>query len=261
MQGVDRYQANGIEVLRIEDGKFVFHPEEFPDLSANDRAARLSAAGQSQIDTVFSAYVLRHTDGRVDLVDTGCGGLMGADAGLLADRLAGLGVAPESVSRVILTHLHGDHCGGAVLRGQLTFRNARYVLQAAEVRCYTGLETPGGHLLRLADGLIDEIDGAADLGDGLTAWPLPGHTPGHMGVRVGDELVLVGDLLHSAALQLPEPALSSVNDMDAEAAHVARVACLAEIAAQGLVWSGSHMVGRAFGRLQAQGGGYLWADV
>ena len=50
----------------------------------------------------------------------------------LEDSLSKLGVKPEEVTDVILTHLHFDHCGGAIWKNELTgetelsFPNATY---------------------------------------------------------------------------------------------------------------------------------------
>lgn len=256
MDGVQRIEAGDLEVWCIEDGTFTFPRDVFPDLDEGSIAARLSAVGLTAIETAFSAYVIRYPDGRTDLVDTGCGTLMGPGAGLLADRLARLGVGPETVSRVILTHLHGDHCGGAILGGRLVYRGARHVLQQAEIDHFAGTETPGAQFLKLAEGLIDPIDGDADLGDGVTAWSLPGHTPGHMGVRLGDELALVGDILHSAALQLTQPDLCSIHDMDPGQARTSRQLALEHVAEAGIVVSGSHFIGPdKFVRIQRDGAG------
>ena len=87
-------------------------------------------------------------DGRTILVDTGNGGkfdeklrsIYKIDAGGrdLVASLAARGVTPESVTDVILTHLHFDHAGGSTERvnGELVpvFPRARYYVQAEHWR-------------------------------------------------------------------------------------------------------------------------------
>ena len=45
----------------------------------------------------------------------------------------------------------------------------------------------------------------------------PGHTPGHAVYKV-DELYIIGDLIHAAALQIPHPECCAVYDKDPEQA-------------------------------------------
>ena len=79
-----------------------------------------------------------------------------------------------------------------------------------------------------------------DIAPGITAWALPGHTAGHMGLRIGEDVVLCADILHSDALQLPDPSVASIYDDDPDQARVTRQHALAEIADRGLTFSGSH---------------------
>ncbi len=60
------------------------------------------------------------------------------ETGLLPDRLRALGVPPEAIDVVLISHLHFDHAGGATTRtadGGIvpTFPNADYVVQAGEL--------------------------------------------------------------------------------------------------------------------------------
>ena len=254
MQGVARFQAGAVEVLCLTDGGTVFGPEVFPDLPAVTRAAFLADAGLTDVQTEFNAYVLRFSDGRITLVDTGCGAIFGPRGGRLAGLLKALEIAPADVSRIIFTHLHGDHCGGALDDGRLVFPDAEIVIHKAESAHWQGKDAPGGRLLGLVQARL--VEDGADLGDGIRVWALPGHTPGHMGLRL-DGLVLVGDVIHSEALQLPDPHNATKYDVDPAAALQSRTQALAEVADQGLIWSGSHMLGpQKFARLTRDGAGF-----
>jgi glyoxylase-like metal-dependent hydrolase (beta-lactamase superfamily II) len=132
------------------------------------------------------------------------------------------GVDPEDVDVVVLTHLHGDHAGGAVTDGIPAFPNARYVLQRDE------LDWAGGPVLNqvvrpLADSL-QVVDGAVEMASGITVVPTPGHTPGHQSVEVGS-LVLSGDVvLHP--VQLVNPSIHYAYDEDPDRAAATRTALL-----------------------------------
>ena len=52
--------------------------------------------------------------GRRMLVDTGCGVSMGPTLGMLTDNLRSMGVEPEDIDTVLMTHLHPDHVNGLV---------------------------------------------------------------------------------------------------------------------------------------------------
>ena len=114
----------------------------------------------------------------------------------LAARLQAVDVDPGSVTHVVNSHLHFDHCGGNV---QLP--NATIVCQHKE---WEAAERGGSKRGYVAEDFdtgqpFEFIDGDHDLfGDGtVVCFPTAGHTPGHHSLRVrtehGGEFVLCGD--------------------------------------------------------------------
>lgn len=258
MPGVDRCTAGEVEVICLTDGSTVFQPDMFPALDGDTLGGRLRDAGLTGIASEFNVYVLRHADG-LDLVDTGCGSLFGPKAGRTAGLLAGLGIAPSDVRRLIFTHLHRDHAGGALDDGVPVYPNAEVMVHRAEAAHWHGSGALAEAVLS-AHARVTLLDEAADLGNGIALWHLPGHTPGHCGLRIAD-LALVGDIVHSEALQLCDPALSPTYDTDPALAARTRRAALELIARDGLRWSGSHMLGpRKFARLAGAGTGFARVD-
>ena len=67
-----------------------------------------------------------------------------------------------------------------------------------------------------------------------------GHTPGHTAYRVG-RLLIIGDLIHGAALQLERPEYSTSYDMDRPAAARTRRRILDYARREGLVMAGMHL--------------------
>lgn len=133
-------------------------------------------------------------------------------------QLRRLGVRPDDIRWVVLSHLHTDHAGGIaafaraeVLVSRVEWRRATGL--AGRVRGYLPQHWPRGLRPRLVDfggpALGPFPASCALVADrGLVAVPLPGHTPGHMGVlaRVdGGTYLAVGDLVHAAA-ELPRAA-------------------------------------------------------
>ena len=116
------YQIDTIEAGRLGlDGGAMFGVVPRPLW-----AGRIAPDDQNRIPLAMRCLLLRG-HGRVILVDTGLGHkadakferIYAVDHGhsTLAGSLAALGVAPEDVTDVVLTHLHFDHAGGATERG------------------------------------------------------------------------------------------------------------------------------------------------
>ncbi|WP_323771875.1 N-acyl homoserine lactonase family protein [Antarctobacter sp.] len=121
--------------------------------------------------------------------------------------LAPLGVTPEAVTQVIVTHLHYDHAGGLHL-----FPNAVLHMQAAEMAYATGpcmchdvLRMPftAGHVCeavqRLYSGKVVFYDGDAEVAEGVTVHCIGGHSRGLQAVRVRTRagwMVLASDAAH-----------------------------------------------------------------
>ena len=137
------------------------------------------------------------------------------------------GVAPESVDVVVCTHLHVDHVGWNTRldtgRWVPTFPRARYLFALTEWQHWTAL--PDDDTKRImADSVAPVLDaGLADLvemdhriSDEIRLEPTPGHTPGHVSVRLisGDgDAVITGDLMHHP-VQVAEPDWQSSFDTD-----------------------------------------------
>ncbi len=163
--------------------------------------------------------VVRH-DGRVIVCETGIGTKLGEKQarqfrvwepdGLLRS-LGRLGVRPEEVDVVVTTHLHWDHAGGLTRRDregrvELTFPRARHVVQRAEwdFALHPDPRSRAGYvdddLLPVAEaGLLEVVEGEAEVVPGLVVRQTGGHTPGHQLVllRASDDLacVVTGDLV------------------------------------------------------------------
>lgn len=213
------------------------------------------------------AFLIRHPDGPV-LVDTGIGDLGRPPydvAGRLEDELAAIEVSPESVQHVILTHLHGDHAGGACAAdGSPTFPNAQYHVHPEDWTFFAAHRTPedltGRFLMAGLDGLgmldLDPTD--HEVVPGLSVRHAPGHTPGHRVVQLeeGDAtLLLVGDLLHTTP-QVAHPTWPSNHDEDPELAAEHRALWIDAADREGWTVCVGHF-GRPFGHVAPAG----WSPV
>jgi glyoxylase-like metal-dependent hydrolase (beta-lactamase superfamily II) len=169
----------------------------------------------------------------------------------LIEQLSALGLWPDDIGDVILTHLHDDHAGGVLdgASGRPVFPNARIHLQERALeQGFARLARGGerfisGELLEwlAASPLTVRHEGAWSLCEGLGALHSGGHTPGHQVVLAGrgrltrpdpqgaiahqppedgEDLLLGGDLLPLAAAF--EPGFRTSSDAEPEAALARR---------------------------------------
>lgn len=158
-----------------------------------------------------SCYLIRHGD-RYMLWDTGLprDTKMGPDAPMsvvslgrkLAEQLAEIGVKPEQIEMVGISHFHSDHIGQAA-----DFPNATLVMGAGDLAALRAVPTdPRLEPARLKPWLQDggkvvEAEGDLDIfKDGsVVMLNMPGHTPGHHSLLVrlaSGPVLLTGDLYH-----------------------------------------------------------------
>jgi glyoxylase-like metal-dependent hydrolase (beta-lactamase superfamily II) len=158
---------------------------------------------------VASCYLIKHGDTYL-LWDTGMpAALIGHPdvnpvmtvtlrASIVA-QLARIGVRPEQVSMVGISHYHGDHTGQA-----RAFPNARLLMGAADLAVLRGRSVEQqadlAHWLT-GGGQVTEVQGDLDVfQDGsVTMLNLPGHTPGHHALLVrlaSGPVMLSGDTYH-----------------------------------------------------------------
>jgi len=126
----------------------------------------------------------------------------------IAAGLASIGVRPEEVTHVLITHAHDDHFAGVVAerggRNDLRFPNARHLIGRADWEGNPRRDKPEYDLAaRLGaverQGLLDLADGDREVVPGVTMLHAPGETPGHSIVRLdsgGARFYALGDLFH-----------------------------------------------------------------
>lgn len=262
MEGIAHLSVPGFDIWCLSDGDYVFDADVFPSVADHVKADRLCAFGQTEIDTVFHAYLIKPAAGGYILFDTGCGPGFGGTAGQLMARLGALGVSADQIETLIFSHLHSDHCGGAVIDGTSVFPSAQVYLHVDEPAVWTGGDYAANKVLRAYADRINLVQDSDVICAGIKAWLLPGHTAGHMGIRVSDQVVLCADILHSDALQLPDPTVACTYDDDQDQARQTRLKALSEIAENNLIFSGSHGCQKdKFRRLRRLGDGYEAIDL
>ena len=192
--------------------------------------------------TVSTFYV--KTDGAGILFDTG----LGATDSRLLSGLQTFGIVPADVKYVYLTHMHGDHIGGMLTQeGEAVFPAAEVYVSKPEYD-YWMADKANRQQVATMEAYKDRLH-LFQFGDtlpgGVVAMDAVGHTPGHTVFQAGG-LLVVGDLMHGAALQKVHPEVCATFDMDKEAAIGARRRFIRYAEENGLTMAGMHLPVPAF---------------
>lgn len=184
--------------------------------------------------------------------------------------LTAAGVGVEDIDYVLCTHLHSDHVGWntrlADGRWVPTFPNARYLMPAADeaaLRGRSGDLYVESVLPVIEAGQAELVETGHQLGDCVTLVPTPGHTPGHVSVRItsgGREAIITGDALHSAA-QCWHPDWHFRYDVDGEKAVQSRRNLLESASETNSVVLGSHFTLPSIGRVRADREAFRWVSL
>lgn len=264
---METLRIGSTEVLAILDSAGAFPVSLFAQADAHPEWTAYMPDGR--FPSAVRTYVIR-SGGRTALVDAGYGEAKG---GRLMKCLAALGIAPESVSDVLLTHLHGDHIGGLLLAdGRPAFPKARLHLSAPEWEAWIEKGSEGAPAaVEAARRTFAAYEAAGikaqrfSFGDavlpGVVAQACCGHTAGHVRFDVmapdgkAAALVIAGDFLHVQPLQSRYPSASTRYDVHPEEAARTREALLKSLAASGTPVAGMHFA--FIGHVKAlEGGGY-----
>lgn len=180
--------------------------------------------------------------------------------------LEAAGCPPDSVDAVVCTHLHVDHVGWntMLVDGEWvpTFPNARYLIGRREFDHWTR-EGDADQQAILGDsvqpifdaGLVTLVEMNHRISDEISLVPTPGHTPGHVSVRIeskGERALITGDLLHHPC-QFARPHWSPSFDADPVAGGHTRRTVMEEVADAPVLVIGTHFAAPTAGRVTRDG--------
>lgn len=240
--GITQQEVEGMRLTTIQDNATEkAHPNRlFYGVDNADSLLVDSLSPGGEVPSSIHCFLVEKEGKRI-LFDAGLGAARG---GKMLERLDSIGVKPEEVDLVVLTHFHSDHIGGMLQGDTLpVFTRAQVYAPQAECDYWTGR---GNELtLRLYAAYGERIHNFAP-GDtlplGIVPLEAPGHTPGHTAYRMA-RLLIIGDLIHGAALQLEHPEICASYDMDRPQAVASRRQLIKYARQEQLVVAGMHLPG------------------
>ncbi len=202
-----------------------------------DKAMVESLGLQDGVPASVSVFLLEK-DGLRILFDAG----NGTPDSRMPEAFKTLGIGYEDIDYVYITHLHGDHIGGMFKGDAAAFPEAQVYMAQAEHDGWVNMEGRNAQTLKLLaayDGRVNLFVPGTILPGEVETIDAKGHTPGHTVYGTGNYLIL-GDLMHGIALQIPNPDVCASFDSDMEASIASRKTILRYAADNGLNICGMH---------------------
>ena len=278
--GFYRLKVGDLEVTALFDGPGVFDVNWLNGEKTKDGVLKALHDDPHLLDVADAGYLV-NTGKQLILVDAGSGTwFCGGKFGHLVANLRSAGYTPEEVDLVLVTHLHSDHIGGLTTQdGKIVFPNADIYVAKADSDFWLSPEIAAKapkeaqEFFQSAQGIAapyikagkwHTFSDSRQIVDGMQIVPLRGHTPGHTGYEFssqGKNILFWGDVMHVQRLQLPDPKVTVVFDVDPTAAAVTRDQLLRKLAGEDVLIVGPHQLFPGLGRLHKEGGGYRWGPV
>ena len=278
--GYYRMMLGDFEIIALNDGIL---PLDVKKLLTNTTPARVDqllkrAYLTNPVDTSVNAFLV-NTGTKLVLIDAGTGNLFGPTLGNLVNNLKAAGYQPEQVDEIYITHMHGDHVGGLMAGDKLAFpnaivradkRDADFWLSQANLDAAPAdaKDFFKGAMMSInpyaAAGKFKPFDGSGELTPGIAAVSTYGHTKGHTMYMIeskGQKMAVLGDLMHVAAVQFPNPSVTIAFDTDPKMAAVQRKKAYADGARQGFWLAVAHLSFPGFGHIRSEGPGYVYYPV
>ena len=271
-----RFKLGAMEITVVSDGTLAFPAETLWGDRADDARGLLASTFQTSRPVGLEINtILVNTGDKLLLIDAGCGvDKFQKTDGKLLGNLATAGYAPGDIDTILFTHFHFDHLWGISdhENASLLFPTAEFVASETEVAFWSAPDLADKlppeqqprvtqANLKLASPRMRLIKGVAEVAPGVTTFDTPGHTPGHISVRItsgGEELLLTGDVVVNSAVSFLHPEWPFGFDIDVPLATKTRMAFLDRAAADKTLVGTYHLPFPGFGHVVRERSGYRW---
>ena len=282
MRALARFSIGDMQITVIDDQLFTVPTAIFganaPEGAVDELFAKYGLA-QEFANMQGAVFLVETGDAKV-LIDTGMGDISLPDAevdnGRLFAGLAAVGVSPDDITHVFLTHGHYDHIGGVTQNGESCFPNATHYMSQVDLDYWTSAPGDEANFVNLMlsygndklNPIKDQIQIVADGDDivpGITAIAAPGHTNGHMAVMLesnGERLLHLIDTSVHYIVGTNEPTWALGIEQDPDAALETRTRLFGMAADENLLVAGYHFPFPGVGRMsRTEAGSFLYTPV
>ena len=276
-----RWQVGGVRISRVVElegsspGTFFFEEGTPEKLLQHAWMKPHFMTGEGRLNASIHCFIVE-SKGRTIAVDTCVGNdkprairNWNLRQGRFLEDLAEAGYPRERVDTVLCTHLHVDHVGWNTMlkdgKWIPTFPQARYLFVNKEYLHWANASDAHDRAIQqdsvrpvLDAGLAQLVDMDHKITQEVWLEPTPGHTPGHVSVRIsseGSDAVITGDLMHHP-VQCALPDMAARFDVDAEAARRTRREFLEKYKDGKVLVLGTHFASPTAGRIVREGAAF-----